>query len=101
MIEILSEYPRYTRPSRFLLQSRIPSSSSSLTNQGIKEQYNPLLKDIEIEVNAYYNELIPNDSRDWLLSHQIRKRILSKQQVIEEKIVIMQLLFPPKTAKGE
>ncbi|KAI9916344.1 hypothetical protein PsorP6_018141 [Peronosclerospora sorghi] len=28
---------------------------------------------VETEVNAYYNELIPQGTEDWLLLHQVRK----------------------------
>ncbi|KAI9915761.1 hypothetical protein PsorP6_008560 [Peronosclerospora sorghi] len=30
------------------------------------------LKQVETEVNAYYNELIPQGMEDWLLLHQVR-----------------------------
>lgn len=63
-VEISPEYP--VRPPRFLFQARTPTTSGTA-------EFNTLLKDAEIEVNAYYKELIPNGSEDWLLSHQLRK----------------------------
>lgn len=60
-VEISPEYP--IRPPRFLFQPRTPG----------KETYETSLKDIEIEVNSFYDELIPNQSQNWILSHQLRK----------------------------
>lgn len=63
MVEVSPEYPR--RPSRFLFQPKEDPTGNKI--------YDNQLKDIEIEVNAFHDELTPGNSQNWVLSHQIRK----------------------------
>ena len=39
------------------------------------QNFDQALKDIEVEVNAYYDEIVTDDpeSWDWVLSHQLRR----------------------------
>ncbi|TDH67212.1 hypothetical protein CCR75_002449 [Bremia lactucae] len=60
IVKIAPEYP--LRAPRFLFQ---PCTRIS----GLENQW----KEVEIEVNAYYNELIPHGSEQYLLLHQVRK----------------------------
>ena len=63
-VAISPEYP--IRPPRFVFQSR--------NDQESKDVYDTQLKDVEVELNAYYNELIVSPaSSNWLLSHQLVK----------------------------
>ncbi|KAG1688071.1 hypothetical protein DVH05_004388 [Phytophthora capsici] len=70
IVEISPEYP--IRAPRFLFQPR-----STMTNKAVdKDQlfvYENQLKELEIEVNAYYDELIPKGTEHFLLLHQLRK----------------------------
>ncbi|OWZ24813.1 hypothetical protein PHMEG_00087 [Phytophthora megakarya] len=64
MVEISPEYP--VRAPRFLFQQRSTTSSKAPV-------YENQLKELEIEVNAYYDELVPKGSEHFLLLHQLRK----------------------------
>ncbi|KAF1325139.1 Conserved coiled/coiled coil protein, partial [Globisporangium splendens] len=74
IVEISPEYP--VRAPRFVFQPKaVGSSSSTMTDKnGALSTYENQLKDIEVEVNAYYNELVPTSaSEPFLLMHQVRK----------------------------
>uniref|UniRef100_K3WTF9 THO complex subunit 5 n=1 Tax=Globisporangium ultimum (strain ATCC 200006 / CBS 805.95 / DAOM BR144) TaxID=431595 RepID=K3WTF9_GLOUD len=74
IVEISPEYP--VRAPRFVFQSKAVSSISSTTadKNGALSTYENQLKDIEVEVNADYNELVPTPaSEPFLLMHQVRK----------------------------
>jgi len=68
LCEVSPEYP--IRAPRFLLQSRAEPASGSAPRP-----YDNNLKAIEMEVNAFYDEVISSDpdSLDWVLTHQLRK----------------------------
>ncbi|CAI5703676.1 hypothetical protein KXD40_008878 [Peronospora effusa] len=70
IVEISPEYP--LRAPRFMFQPR-SSISSKAMNKDQLPLYENQLKEIEIEVNAYYDELIPKGSEHFLLLHQLRK----------------------------
>ncbi|TMW55262.1 hypothetical protein Poli38472_013153 [Pythium oligandrum] len=61
IVEISPEYP--VRAPRFRL-SATDSASTSIENH---------LKEIEIEVNTFYDELVSKDCTQYLLAHQLRK----------------------------
>uniref|UniRef100_M4BGU2 Uncharacterized protein n=1 Tax=Hyaloperonospora arabidopsidis (strain Emoy2) TaxID=559515 RepID=M4BGU2_HYAAE len=70
MVEISPEYP--VRAPRFIFQPRSSTSSKAIDKDHLPV-YENRLKDIEIEMNAYYDELIPRGSEHFLLLHQLRK----------------------------
>ncbi|KAL4146602.1 hypothetical protein PRNP1_012466 [Phytophthora ramorum] len=70
IVEISPEYP--VRAPRFLFQPRSSSSSKAVDKDQLPV-YENQLKELEIEVNAYYDELIPKGSEHFLLLHQLRK----------------------------
>ncbi|KAF4320884.1 hypothetical protein BBO99_00005169 [Phytophthora kernoviae] len=70
IVEIAPEYP--VRAPRFLFQLRSAMSSKTL-DKDLLPVYENQLKEVEIEVNAYYDELIPKGSEHFLLLHQLRK----------------------------
>ncbi|CAH0475153.1 unnamed protein product [Peronospora belbahrii] len=70
IVEISPEYP--VRAPRFLFQPRSSTSSKAMDKSQISV-YDNHLKEIEVEVNAYYDELIPKGSEHFLLLHQLRK----------------------------
>jgi hypothetical protein len=92
VVEISPEYP--VRAPRFLFQPRMPTSTKALEKDKLPMYENQLkvrsnrpinpicslvnlylfvLQEIEIEVNAYYDELTPKGSDHFLLLHQLRK----------------------------
>ncbi|KAG7396987.1 THO complex subunit 5 [Phytophthora boehmeriae] len=70
IVEIAPEYP--VRAPRFLFQPRSAMSSKALDKDQLPV-YENQLKEVEVEVNAYYDELIPKGSEHFLLLHQLRK----------------------------
>ncbi|KAG6615836.1 Conserved coiled/coiled coil protein [Phytophthora cinnamomi] len=70
IVEISPEYP--VRAPRFIFQPR-SSTSSRAPDKNQFPVYENQLKELEIEVNAYYNELTPKGSEHYLLLHQLRK----------------------------
>ncbi|KAI9920228.1 hypothetical protein PsorP6_015945 [Peronosclerospora sorghi] len=71
LVEVSSEYP--VRAPRFRFEPRSPGRK----NRGMDDEpvrlFEDELKQVETEVNAHYNELIPKGTEDWLLLHQVRK----------------------------
>ncbi|ETP46002.1 hypothetical protein F442_07692 [Phytophthora nicotianae P10297] len=70
IVEISPEYP--VRAPRFLFQPRSTTSSKAMDKDQLPV-YENQLKEVEVEVNAYYDELIPKGSEHFLLLHQFRK----------------------------
>ncbi|KAE9002519.1 hypothetical protein PF010_g13885 [Phytophthora fragariae] len=70
IVEISPEYP--VRAPRFIFQPR-SSTSSRAPDKNQFSVYENQLKELEIEVNAYYDELTPKDCEHFLLLHQLRK----------------------------
>ncbi|KAF1780622.1 THO complex, subunit 5 [Phytophthora cactorum] len=64
------EYP--VRAPRFLFQPRSTTSSKAMDKDQLPV-YENQLKEVEVEVNAYYDELTPKGSEHFLLLHQLRK----------------------------
>ncbi|KAF4029753.1 Fms-interacting protein/Thoc5 [Phytophthora infestans] len=70
IVEISPEYP--VRAPRFLFQPRLTTISKAMDKDQLPV-YENQLKEVEVEVNAYYDELIPKGSEHFLLLHQLRK----------------------------
>ncbi|RLN69689.1 hypothetical protein BBJ28_00018550 [Nothophytophthora sp. Chile5] len=70
IVEIAPEYP--IRAPRFLFQPRSASSNKAMDKDQLP-LYENQLKELEVEVNAFYDELIPKGSEQFLLLHQLRK----------------------------
>ncbi|RLN97643.1 hypothetical protein BBJ28_00004165 [Nothophytophthora sp. Chile5] len=69
IVEIAPEYP--IRAPRFLFQPRSASSNKAMDKDQLPLYENQLK--LEVEVNAFYDELIPKGSEHFLLLHQLRK----------------------------
>ncbi|TYZ57867.1 hypothetical protein PybrP1_011852 [[Pythium] brassicae (nom. inval.)] len=69
VVELSPEYP--VRAPRFLFQPKTAASSSAESGQ--LSAYENQLKEIEVEVNAFYPELVTRASEHFLLMHQLRK----------------------------
>ncbi|KAG2767886.1 hypothetical protein JG687_00008133 [Phytophthora cactorum] len=70
IVEVSPEYP--VRAPRFLFQPRSTTSSKAMDKDQLPV-YENQLKEVEVEVNAYYDELTPKGSEHFLLLHQLRK----------------------------
>ncbi|KAL3664732.1 hypothetical protein V7S43_010480 [Phytophthora oleae] len=70
IVEISPEYP--IRAPRFLFQPRLTMTSKAVDKDQLFV-YENQLKELEIEVNAYYDELVPKGTEYFLLLHQLRK----------------------------
>ena len=66
LVEVPPDYPE--RAPRWLLQGRAAATSVTA-----RTTYDNTLRQIETEVNAYYNELLLEGDEDWLLSLQLRR----------------------------
>ncbi|CEG50134.1 Conserved coiled/coiled coil protein [Plasmopara halstedii] len=77
IVEISPEYP--VRAPRFLFQPRLTMSNKALDKDSLLV-YENQLKELEIEVNAYYDELIPQGTEHYLLFHQLPRERRGKDR---------------------